>query len=67
MGLADGSPYGNVSSFPVPGIPAGSFQPVTLLKPPANATVQLEIEANPSHAIAEKSYANNKLNLTAAQ
>ena len=46
MGLAKG-PYSNVSSFPVPGIPAGSFQPVTLLKPPANVAVQLEIEANP--------------------
>ena len=67
MGLAQGGPVPNntVSSFPVPGIPAGSFQPVTLLKPPANVTIQLEIEANPGHAIAEKSYTNNKLNLTA--
>jgi hypothetical protein len=55
-----------MSSFSVSGVTAGSFQPVTLLKPPPNVSIQLEVEANPNHAVPEKSYLNNKLTLTSA-
>jgi hypothetical protein len=63
MGLSQG-PYDNVTFFPVSGVAAGSFQAVTLLKPPPSVSVTLDVLANPNHAVPEKSYGNNTLTLT---